>query len=785
MADINRDWWDAKAAAQMLDASPPPPSNDETTIINECRSRWQMYEASRQEFLRQRRSDREFIRCQYSPEDLQNRGAVQDSSGKTLPPRPSPEMHMIESRSEETIRQFRQSRTGFKLKSSTSGTASYTADCLDGLARRDQLQCNASAAYDQSLHEADLYGEGWLRVEIVPRSEVMRIAQTANPGMAIFDKVVKISAVEFNDNIAYDTYDTTPDTRDKTWLIELVNTTIEARNAKYPKARKIPASTFSVNGDPVARDNFWFPEPEGEGSSGTNLRDQPCRIAHYYRTIYTEAQWGWVPGWDNPVLMSEATEEQLAQIEAAGDTAAIEGVLLPYTERFVLDGHTILEGPTRVVGGKIPYTRIVSQRYVLPDQQITYRGRVFMLRDPSAAMSYTVADMLWKQMLGVADGVVADSESISGFPEWDDPLRPWTVKRFRSYSTTPGPGGEPISLPPPSFQSHAADLSNHAAVAGMFRDMMGAIDGQADSSARELTGQNRSADALDRMDQMAKGSRSTPLQNIEYALGYLGELWLAAAREVYSRVGRREEIDDGTLQDKYAPVLIGVPFIRPDDGEPVPVPGIPEHVKSVPHPEAQDRTTKVYRFDPTKDAVMVETYTDEVSAVGREASVDVMLQLMGALPPEVAQFLVKPILKTARGRYPAIDDAVESLDNVIPDGTDSESDVKTLSAELSQAKQQLEQAMAENEQMKSDLAAAKAVTDSQERQAQIRAESAAQVATIKAESDQQKTMIVEANKTDLQDDKQKADVLIEGIKAGTQAAADVARAVAEDGDNNG
>ena len=754
-------------------------------LAKEARKRVAASEAGTAGFREQRKEDRQFVEFQYSEEDVEEREGAR---------KPALQAHLAKERIQEVMHRFRESGLWFRVGSATGETGNDAARAFNGLAQRDQRESLGEAEMERIVTDAAYYGEGWgtwdeVDAEGMLQSGVARyengsITYADTAAASIFDRRLRLRHCNA-ENIYEDPSDTSPDRRDMNYLIETEKITLEERNARYPKAKKLPASVFSAG-------DGWFTHDPDEGHGPK--RDQRVVLARYYRRRVENVTYVWHPSGQfkyGSVREDRMSQEQQAVVDLDPMNVRRITKSSKIVERIVTDGLHVLEGPVTLPYESIPYFRAVHMEEELPTGEITKRGMVYLLRDPNAAISVGLSDIFWKTAIASPPVWLATGDSTLAYPrDWDDTTRPIGIRRYDEYSRYPGSDGNPLKLTPPAFVSPTPDLSGALQMLQVTRDFMSASAGAADPNQRETNVQQRSGVAMDRLERMRAAAQSLLVWSAEHiTIPRSGEIYVMKARYTYDRVGRHLIVAGESPSKPDEGWLVGLPFVRhPTTGELITV-DVPPEARTYPLPGTEDmsgqpRTLQVHRFNPATDAVRVVTHAQSLNAAGN----DVFAENLGTMAASLGQgnpaqlVLLKGALHAMGDRFP-VDDVLKGIEALMPPATDdAQTDIMALPAQLRAMQQQMaeqqqlmeqfKQAADSNEAAK-EIAAIKAQVDKSNAELKARVDSA--IADMKARTDLEKTRIVTdqredasvlaaATKTDTARDAAETQAFVEGLK---------------------
>lgn len=729
------------------------PTKDEQSIVSEVRARVAESYAARKKFIDERRVCRGFMESQWTAEQIRNRARADE---------PTIQIHLIQQRVQEVMHDFRMAGVGFRIGSATSETGKDAAKAFNGLALRDQRDSLAESVLERAVEEMVTFGEGWLQwMDVSEMEATPGAADSGEMGveaeLGMLDRRLVLREPD-QDAVYPDPSDRTPDRHDMGWFVEVREMSWEERDAEFPRAARLSATSWEQFGPADA--GFWFLRTTGE----TAMRDRRLRIAYYYRRRFETQDYVWIPGWSVVRRADRLTDGQEAEVAAAGSAVVIEQKRAPVVEQYVTDGRYVLSGPNRLPWGVIPYFRVGAQDLKTRDGQVIPRGLAWVLKDPNSLLSVTLSELAYRESVAGHNTWKGPAEAIRGHEAlWNDATVKHPIRLYNAYSRTPGPNNERVPLPAPEHETIVSNSESALATAGVARDLVASVAGSADPQQRDVTAQHRSAAALSKMDEMAATNRTAFIWSVEKsAMKRMGEIWLAMARYVYDRRGRHVLIAADEASDVDEGWLIGEPFVRQprmpslipgqsiEPGSPIPVqllaPGAPDELESLPVPGLPDRTMRVYRFNPPTDGVKVSTFAANLAKASKDAKAEFLLQVIQAVP-DLAPAAMVPMLRAASDLVP-LEDVVERAEALFPEPPEGSQDVTALAGQLTQARGEIEQlqqqmaelqAAADQAQAARDIAALKADTDREV--AALKEQFNLAIAQLKASVDLQKAEI--------------------------------------------
>ena len=792
------DRWSDAALAKL----PPRPADadaEKKALVEEARLRAHECWVRRQSWFDQCESDREFLETQFT--DRQRR--YRESTN-----RPTIEIHLLHTRIEQVMHDWRTADVGFRVGSAVGKGGQAAARMFNGLAARDQRDGGWTGAMQAVVRDAASLGEGWGKLVVVREDGTSAEGEplwdgrdwSIHAALGVMDRRVRFEHVPPED-VWPDPHAMRDDRSDMEWLIETRWMTREKRDQLWPDAHPLEPTNFG--GPARFRGQEWF-RGSGEGPA----RDQMVRVALYWRRVQREMDYVWLPEWKTAVRADRVTAEQQAQMAASPLAVIVEKQETTTVELSVIDGATVLAGPTRMPMTRIPYFRSVNTEVRYGTGELVPRGLVALLRGPSKWMTVSASDAAWKQSTVGLNFMTISREALEGNEEdWENVADPSLIRVVNEWEQLPAAGQDRKQLRAPQWTNAEAGLDDDIRMTETIRNLAGMVGGAADSAQRAQSESARSGVAIDRLDRMGATNRSAVIYNAQHTMVQAAsEIWLDVVRNVMSRRGRVIQVASETPGEPDEGVIVGVPFFRDaDTGEPVPAPPLlSPHVDRIPlmlrdaNGEYQvaegNETMRVHRFNPRTDRVMVSTFSSGLTRLGADAKAEYIGQLLASpASQQIAPALLMSAAKAVSDVIP-MDDVIRALEPLQAPGVEDDLDVSTLvgrfnaaTAENQQLRQQLEQATAaadqtaalkEIEQMKAQMRAASAEAVATIRAetagivAQLRADTARYVVDTETEQRREQVMVEQTTAAETESEKNEAKAVVEGMKAGAKGASD-------------
>lgn len=399
----------------------------------------------------------------------------------------------------------------------------HTAATIAGLHRADSYQFKAQQARDNAFREASAGGFGAYRLKTEWADEYDKDSddQRINPGLLIADA---------DQRVFFDPNSQLYDKADAWWCAVLTAHSPDAFARDWPKAE---VSSFQPA--------LWKPHYEWFSP------EQIVTAEYYEKEEVDEMLWVFTHGITKDqqrYWASELEPGEKSELEAAGYKAKGQRRKRCRVHKWVVSGAEVLEDGGFIAGTEIPVVPVYGNREYI-DGLERFTGHVQMAMDPARAYNAQVSKLIETAALSPREVPIFDPEQIT--PTIADLWAEQNVKRHpyalaKALRDTDGnivqagPIGkiEPAQVPPVSaalLQITAADIAELT---------------NADDGADEVRA-NTSAEAMDIAATRVDAKSGIYIDNMRQSVQREGEIYLAMAREVYAREGRKVDTmdDDG------------------------------------------------------------------------------------------------------------------------------------------------------------------------------------------------------------------------------------------------
>lgn len=518
-----------------------------------------------------------------------------------------------------------------------------TAQIINGLIRHIEYRSNASVAYDTAAEMAVTMGWGYMRM----------IIEYAAPDS--FDQEIRYLPI-FNPFTVYlDPGSVMPDGSDAKWGIISVKEKRTDYRRLYGMLEDVTSWAFTDEGK-LKLD--WESEEE-------------IRLAEYFRIVektdtlieLTDPSGRKFQKWKDELPSSESMAA--AQMTVTNERESARTTV----ELFKLNGTKVISKQT-VPGKYIPIIRCQGNAVNI-DGETKRRGMVRAMMDPQRMVNYGEVAKIKRLGLTPQAPWLAAEGQLDGHPEWQDANR--KALPVLTWKPILGPDGA-TPLPPPSRQPPAGIEQGFSEFVGVMRSNLNAVGGAPNEPGQDTNGEVVSGTAISKRQGLSDQSHFQYYDNETMMIQHAMRITLDWIPFVYSEQRMQRIIGDDGLPQMTA---INQPETTND--------GV-NRVKN-------DLT--IGRYDVTMD-------TGPGYQTRREEERDHIMQLMGSpLGQEAAKVGSDLIFRLFDD--PLMQQLADRLAAMTPDGLQKAMEgmddkaktiIQTLSKQLEQAKQQLQEAQA-------------------------------------------------------------------------------------------
>lgn len=529
----------------------------------------------------------------WSAEANQSREAA-DVGGMAIPARPKIAIPKLDQPIQLILNQERAAKLGIEVHPLSPDAEDDTAEVLQGLIRRIEVDSRANVARTWAFDRAVKVGRGWYRITTEYADD-----EGGHPS----DQRIVVKRVVNQANVFPDPYAQEPDWSDGDFLLYIEDMPLSKFKRKFPNA-KVSQEGFDGWDALVTEHADWF---VGTGN------DRVIRVAEYCWKDYT----------------TEKIEPKEGEEWAGREKPVwkVKWVLLSATE--------LLCEPATLNGKYIPWVPVIGRELQPFDASKRWEGVIGPNKDAVRMHNYAASALVEQASLESKTSPIIDPEAISGYEGW------WKQRNVRNFPYLPYRTGSPARpfrdpdyLQPDTSRMQAnmmlvqqADSFLHSGT-GAFEPTLGQ-DSKAKSGKQVL--------ALQQQHDQATGNYLDSLA--ELSMTYEARVLLDLIPYVYDRPGRVVRILG--LEDKPETVMLNQPFRR-DPMTQQPQPLGPEQA---PEQAIRDPKSDVFRYDLSKGRYAVTVDVNKAYDSKLQQGQQEIGELMGALPPPLMLAMLPIYLK--------------------------------------------------------------------------------------------------------------------------------------------
>ncbi len=553
MADPADGDYQEEHAGQEQPAENTPQAAADRKVVDDALDDFELISSVESEQRRREDAALEFEGVQVWSQDAKDNRAEQtdDSTGQTIPARPTIEINLTEMRVQQITGEARQARLGLSVQPRAGLANTKQSDYYRGLMRSVQSESGAGEVRLWALDRAVKCGRGAYRLDVRYTNDG---DQTTDPE-GVFDLDIVIDRILDQSTVYWDPYSVCADRRDATVCIITDWISEKERKRRWPAKPIIPsAGAFESDNHP------WFAIDAD--------KNKRCRIATVYRVLFSDEHAVHHPKLGVVGPMSLEKLPQPIQDAIASKHPGLRHRIIPKRRvmQYIIDGSQVLEQDPWL-GRYIPVVPVTGKEYNIKGKR-SWKGVVENLMDLNRAYAVTISSAVEMAASMPRAPYLMYAGQDSGFEDmWDDsPIKAYT----RLYVNRLDVEGQPA--PFPERQNLEPAIQGALVLARTLKDDIGTVSGNVDPTSRALNPNAHSGKAIDLLQQQGAAGTSNFVDNLAtVSMPQEGRIFIDLAPRVYDRPGRRLGIM-GEDHDDEISIILKTPFVRDKDGNPVPVP---------------------------------------------------------------------------------------------------------------------------------------------------------------------------------------------------------------------
>ena len=493
------------------------------------------------------------------PDDVKEQRKPQIVGGVALPQRPMLSIPSLDQPIQLTLNAERAAKLGIHIHPISEAADDETAEVIQGLYRRIEVDSRASLARTWAFERAVKCGRGYYRVLTEPDPDA------GSP----FDQKISIKRILQQASVVLDPFAQEPDGSDGQWAFLVQDMPWDTYIRKYPKSQMA-----AFDEDELSLVGVQTPEwVTGEADSA----GRAVRVAEYYRLEYAARR---------RVLLDDGSDAFDDEIPEGRTVREGEGARAVEEQVPTLWWSTINAveelAPAQTLNGRyIPIIPVIGRELIPFEAQRRWVGIIEPNEDAARLLNYSASSAVELASLeSKAPYLMVEGQEEGHEQEFQlANVRNFPYLRYKNVSLngTPAP-------PPQRTQVDTSRLGPSMVLLQQAREFIHQGTGAFESALGQQSQTARSGRSVLALQQQYEQGSSHFLDNLaDISLTYEAKVILDLIPQIYDRPGRVARILD--QEDETQTVLLNAPFMRdpqtqrprqvPALGPDMPPPGLP------------------------------------------------------------------------------------------------------------------------------------------------------------------------------------------------------------------
>ena len=483
------------------------------------------------------------------PTEVKNQRMPQIIGGVSIPQRPMLSIPSLDHPIQLVLNAEKAAHLGVSIHPLSDDAEEDTAEVLQGLYRRIEVQSRAGLARSWAFERAVKAGRGYYRVVTEPDPD------SDDP----YDQKITIKRILQQGSVVMDPFAQEADASDGEWAFVVNDMPFETYKRRYPKSAMAGYSEEELSAVGISTPS-WVSGDEGASRA--------VRVAEYYRLEYSTSK---------KVLLddgSEANADDIPEGRTAreGSEARQRVESTPTLYWSTINAVEELEPKQEMDGRYIPIIPVIGRELIPFEQDRRYVGMIEPNKDAVRLLNYSASSAVEMSSLETkAPYMMVEGQEEGHEQEWQlSNVRNFPYMRYRNVSLNG------IAAPPPQrTQVDASRLGPSMLLLQQAREFIHEGTGAFESALGQQTTSAKSGKAILALQNQHDSGSSHFIDNLaEISLTYEAKIILDLIPHIYDRPGRIARILD--LEDEPKTVMLNAPFRRdPETQRPIPAPGPP------------------------------------------------------------------------------------------------------------------------------------------------------------------------------------------------------------------
>ena len=483
------------------------------------------------------------------PTEVKDQRKPQLIGGVSIPQRPMLSIPSLDHPIQLVLNAEKAAHLGVSIHPLSDDAEEETAEVLQGLYRRIEVQSRASLARSWAFERAVKAGRGYYRVITEPDPD------SDDP----YDQKITIKRILQQGSVVLDPFAQEADCSDGEWAFVVNDMPFDTYKRRYPKSAMAAYSEEELSAVGISTPS-WVSGDEGASRA--------VRVAEYYRLEYTTSR---------KVLLDDGSESDEDAIPEGrtpreGRDARQRVERTPTLYWSTINAVEELEPKQEMDGRYIPVIPVIGRELIPFGQERRYVGMIEPNKDAVRLLNYSASSAVEMSSLETkAPYMMVEGQEEGHEQEWQlSNVRNFPYLRYSPVSLN----GQPAP-PPQRTQVDASRLGPSMLLLQQAREFIHEGTGAYESALGQQTPAAKSGKAILALQNQHDSGSSHFIDNLaEISLTYEAKVILDLIPHIYDRPGRIARILD--LEDEPQTVMLNAPFRRdPQTQRPIPAPGPP------------------------------------------------------------------------------------------------------------------------------------------------------------------------------------------------------------------
>ncbi len=469
------------------------------------------------------------------PKDVKEQRKPQIVGGVAIPQRPMLSIPTLDQPIQMTLNAEKAAHLGIKIHPISEEADDETAEIIQGLYRRIEVESRAGLARSWAFERAVKAGRGFYRV----------LAEPDPDGGSPFDQKIMIKRILQQGSVVLDPFAQESDWSDGQWAFLIQDMPWDTYIRRFPKSKMAALNEDEQLAIVGVETPQWM-------SGDLESAGRAVRVAEYYRIEYQPR---------TRVLLDDGTDafdDEIPEGRAPreGDEGRSVEEQVPTLWWSVINAIEELEPAQAQDGRYIPIIPVVGRELIPFEQQRRWVGIIEPNKDAVRLLNYSASSAVELAALETkAPYTMVEGQEEGHEQEWQlANIRNFPYLRYRNVSLngTPAP-------PPQRTQVDTSRLGPSMVLLQQAREFIHQGTGAYESALGEQSSSARSGKAVMALQQQYDQGSSHFLDNLaEISLTYEAKVILDLIPHIYDRPGRVARILD--LEDESRTIMLNTPF---------------------------------------------------------------------------------------------------------------------------------------------------------------------------------------------------------------------------------